>query len=140
LPENGDSRLERVRTYWNSLKRGGADIPFLDDLKLSEVSKLTDTSFLLDVFEKPQRFRFESVRPPLIKFYGGDLLGRFVDELSAHSPFDYFSSQCSATVEARAPTFYRYRTNGGQPLYERLILPLWADGHIAGLIGATRIK
>ncbi len=42
----------------------------------------------------------------------------------------FLRAQASATVEARAPTFYR---GAG---YARMLLPMWGDGRIGMLLGA----
>src|SRR5579863_3583733 len=95
-----------IRGYWNSLKRGSATVPFTDDFKPATLGRLSEMVALLQVFEKPQRFRFDLTGSNIIRWHGGELDDRFADELSRRPPLDYFVSQCSATVEAGNPTFY----------------------------------
>ena len=60
--------------------------------------------------------------------------GRFIDELVLSGPLEFLRSQCSAAVEARAPTFYRHES---KPAYARILLPMWGDGRIGMLLGAV---
>ena len=60
---------------------------------------------LIDVFERPQRFRFNSVGKRIQQSYDGDLAGKFVDEINPNNPLEFFTAQASATIEANAPTF-----------------------------------
>jgi hypothetical protein len=46
IPEHLEASLNAVLACWQSLKRADADMPFLDDIKSSELSKLTDIDFL----------------------------------------------------------------------------------------------
>ena len=137
LPDRLDEELSQILVYWAGLKRGNADIPFADDLKLSGLWKFSNQIILLHILQMPVRFRFEIVGRQLIRTYGEDLLGRFVDELPVRPPLNYFHSQCSATVDAHAPTFYHHTDTDSHRGYGRIFLPLWADGRIASLLGAV---
>jgi hypothetical protein len=129
--------LARVRDQWLALCRGQADIPFTDDLKLSELESDDVDLMVLDVFERPPRFRIAIASPGIGHRYGQSVEGLFADEIVPRAPLDYFVSQCSATVEGKAPSFYRHPS---LPSYARLILPLWGDGHINALIGAVIVR
>ncbi|MES2340357.1 MAG: hypothetical protein V4597_01665, partial [Pseudomonadota bacterium] len=50
--------LDALLTYWQGLRRGAAEIPFWDDVDLTEAQRLGGEVFLLDVFAQPERFRF----------------------------------------------------------------------------------
>jgi hypothetical protein len=142
LPGELEPDLNRVRAYWNGLKRGANDVPFWDDVKFSLRSRLGRESMLIDVFENPLRFRFDLMGADLTDWYGGTIGNRFLDEIDLHAPFDGLTLQCKATVEGCAPTYY-YQTafkkgNTGQPSgYARLLLPLWGNGRIEMLLGAV---
>jgi hypothetical protein len=135
VPARLNPDLDEIRAYWNSLARGSTSIPFADDLKLGEFRELSNRAFLIDVLRTPERFRFNIVGEQVTRGYGGELAGKFVDEIPARAPLDYFLSQCAATVEAHAPTFYRHAPEKICE-YERLIFPLRADAHISALLGA----
>jgi hypothetical protein len=132
LPSKLEPSLARVHDYWRGLRRGQADIPFTDDVKLSALSDVD--LLLVDVFERPLRFRIAVVQSGIAARYGQSVEGMFVDEIVPQGPLNYLLSQCSASVEGRTPTFYR---SGASPACSRLMLPLWGDGHISGLLGAV---
>jgi hypothetical protein len=63
------------------------------------------------------------------------LSSKFIDETDLGDKFAFPRAQASATVEARAPTYYRYGSRGLSPGFARLLLPLWGDGRISILLG-----
>lgn len=123
--------LARVLAYWRGLLRGSADMPFADDLRLTDLPDLSERLFLIGVFGPQERFRFDMVGDEL----GCDgVAGRFLDEVSPTAPFEFLSAQCAAAHEEAAPTYYRRMTP--KP-YGRLLLPLWANGRISMLLGSV---
>ncbi len=132
LPKTVDSELAEVLAYWRSLIRGQAsDMPFWDDVKLSALPKIEPRLFLLGAQDRPERFRFEIVGKEIVRHQGRDVSGKFADEIEQGAPFDFIRAQASATVEGEAPTYYKHGA------YARLLLPLWGDGRIGMLLGAT---
>ncbi len=131
LPDKLSPGLARVQAYWEGLKRADNEMPFWDDVKPSALGDQAGHLLLIDAFEKPERFRFNSVGNGLARRYGEALDSKFLEELTLRDPFDYMLAQCSATVEARAPTYYQSGT------VSRLLLPMWGDGHIGMLLGAV---
>jgi len=115
------------------LCRGQADIPFADDVKLSTLQDADVDLMIIDVFERPVRFRIMIAGRHIAGEYGQLVEGLFVDEILPQAPLDYLLSQCSATVERKAPTFY----GGKDQSPSRLMLPLWGDGHINSLLVAV---
>lgn len=131
LPRELDSSLAPVLSFWEGLKRGQADIPFSDDVQLSAL-KDPDSSLLLDVQGKPLRFRVAIAGKAVIARRGGEgLEGLYLDEMAARPPLHFLLSQASATVEARAPTYFSDASSA------RLVLPLWGDGRISMLLAAV---
>jgi hypothetical protein len=124
--------LARVLAYWDGLKRREASIPFWDDIKLSNLPDLTDDLVLMDVFSRPERFRFNTIGSRIAQRHGDPAVGKFADDIDLQRPFRFLRAQCSATVEARAPTYYRDAGNSS-----RLLLPMWGDGRIGMLLGAV---
>jgi len=139
IPAKLPADLGRVRDYWTSLMRGENSMPFWDDVKLSSLPDLSERMMLVDAFEKPQRFRLNTVGAQIRKRCGDDLAGRFVDEVGPKAPFEFFTAQASATIEAKAPTYFvaaaatASKQHSG---YARLLLPMWGDGHVGMLLGA----
>ncbi len=136
LPKTLERDLSPVLNYWLGLRRAGNEMPFWDDVNLSALSAPSATLFLVDVFEKPERFRFDQLTGRLMQDVGQTLTGKFIDEIDLPDRFAYLRAQCSATVEARTPTFYRNDSGGRGPARARILLPMWGDGHISMLLGA----
>lgn len=125
-------RLDRAHAYWRSLIRKKAPMPFWDDLTPSDMGDLVGDAFTLEVFDKPERFRFALVGEGLEAGGVPELQGTFLGEGSLPSPFDFLLSQASATVEAGQPTLHRFT---GPDRYDRLLLPMWGDGRTGLLLG-----
>ena len=127
LPGKFEPDLAELHRYWNGLKRGQAEMPFTDDVKLTAVPR-PDWTMLVDVLKQPVRFRFALVGDEIRRRYGSDLAGLLADEIEIRAPLDFFLSQCSAAVESRGTTYYAH--DG----YARLVLPLWGDAHTNALL------
>lgn len=132
LPDTLERDLAAVHAYWRALRRAENDVPFADDLKPAALAAQAGAVLLIDVFDKPERFRFSLL--------GGDLLlqqdkafsGKFIDEVDLPAPLGFLRAQASATVEARAPTYYRDARGAA-----RLLLPMWGDGRVSLLLGVV---
>jgi len=132
--------LAQVRDYWEGLKRGGNNIPFWDDVKISQGAPLAREMMLIEVFDDPQRFRFDIVGDDIAMRYGGAFAGKFADEMDIRDPLDKIAAQCRTTIARRAPTYHRSISNDKGPVsrtYSRLIVPLWGNGRIEMLLGAV---
>lgn len=124
--------LEALHAYWASLIRGDNNMPFLDDFAPTALPQLEERLVVLDVYDKPNRFRYSSiVGAELEKRYGAGVRDLFVDAADKRAPFDFLESQAEATVESAEPTYYRALG------YSRLLLPMWGDGRIGMLLGAV---
>lgn len=142
LPKKIEPDLARVLAYWESLKRAENNMPFWDDVTTSSLPDLANRLMLIRVYAKPERFRLGSLGQELIDRHSDSVAGHFIDEVELRNPFEYLRSQCSATVEGRAPTYYQHGTDGlessqAPEAYSRLLLPLWGNGHIGMLLGAV---
>jgi hypothetical protein len=134
LPTTLERKLDEVHTYWQSLKRGQADIPFADDVKLAPLGPLAADALLIEVFHNPQRFRFAIVGGAISATYGAMLEGQFLDEVAQTFPIGRLLPQCDATLTIRAPTYWRGETPSH---HARILWPLWGDGHISMILGAV---
>jgi len=142
-PRELEASLARAFAYWRGLKRGEAEMPFADDVNLSALPKLIPRLMLIEVVGKPVRLRcgFGVVGADIKRQYGGDLDGKFLDEIEPRHPLQFFASQASATIESGAPTHYQHAgakrpAARALPGYARLLLPMWGDDHIGLLLGA----
>jgi hypothetical protein len=133
LPHTLERDLARVREFWDGLKRHEAKMPFWDDVKISALPDLAGRMMMVEATDRPVRFRiaFGLVGADIKQQYGHDLSGKFLDEIDVAAPLQFLLSQCSATVESRAPTYYGDNGAGG---YSRLVLPLWGDGRVGMLL------
>jgi hypothetical protein len=134
LPHTLEGELTRVHAFWNGLKRHEAEMPFWDDVKISALPELAARLMMIEATDKPVRFRvaYGLVGADIRERYGHDLSGIFLDEIDVAAPLQFLLSQCSATVETRAPTYSRNDVKAGG--YSRLALPLWGDGRIGMLL------
>jgi hypothetical protein len=125
--------LKALHESWQKLRRGQAEMPFADDIRLGGLRR-PEAALLIDVIEKPLRFRFAIVGDGIARRYGAELAGLFADDVPGTAPLDYLLSQSAATVEGREPTLY----SGTD--YARLLLPLWGDGRITMLLGGVAFR
>ena len=104
LPGKLSSDLIRLHHYWSGLKRGENKVPFADDVNLSVLPQLKNKLMLIDVFEQPQRFRFNAVGGEIRDAYGADINGKFVDGRSQsavrlfHGTGQRHSRECRANL------------------------------------------
>jgi hypothetical protein len=130
LPDHLDPNLQPVLSLWERLRRAENGMPFSDDLGISALSSLSGEPFLLRVFS-PERFRLEFLSESV-----QGATGKFIDEIEPDTHFSYLRAQASATVEAAAPTFLRLTETSGHK-FSRVLLPLWGNGEINMLVGAS---
>ena len=133
LPDYLGAGLQPVVSLWQGLKRGENAIPFADDLGIDSLIKRPGNTFLLRVFQSPDRYRIEFLGDSL---QHSAVAGSFLDEISPKADFSYLRAQSSATVEAVAPTLLRLTPLSGQS-FLRIVLPLWRNGQVDMLLGAV---
>src|SRR5205085_6778253 len=124
--------LETLRRYWSALRRTQNPLPFADDLNIARLSQFAPRLMVLEVRERPQRFRFDIVGTQIEARYGEDLGDRFLDELSEHTPLEYLDSQGCAVMQSQTPTWFAWQSAGCD--YERLLLPLWGNGYVSSIL------
>ena len=90
LPDRLDPNLQAVVSFWKRVRRAENGIPFGDDLKFSDLSKLSAKVFVPTVFTFPERFRFEFLDKGLL---AAAVAGRFIDEISVNTSFSYLRAQ-----------------------------------------------
>ncbi|MDP3658263.1 MAG: hypothetical protein Q8R45_15020 [Brevundimonas sp.] len=132
MPERLPPRLDRTLAYWRGLLRKAAPMPFWDDLVPGDMGDLQADVFTLEVFDKPERFRFGLVGENLEACCIGEVEGLFLGEDRLPEPFGFLLSQASATIESAVPTLHR---SDGKMAYSRLLLPMWGEGRIGLVLG-----
>lgn len=138
LPAKLEPGLAQLLAYWRKLERAEAEMPFWDDVDLAALPKaVVRKTLLIDVLSSPAQFRFAlgGVGEDVVRNYGGELSGKFVDEIEPRHPLQLLLSQCSAVVEVRAPAYYRHASGRRKDAYARLILPMWGNGRVGMLLG-----
>ncbi len=134
LPANLTGNLASAYDYWKGLIRGKNDMPYWDDFKPSTLAEFSKQQLLMDVFDHPQRFRFNSVGEDFTRD-GKSLVGAFSDEVRLSGLLHYFNSQCFAAIEGSGPTCFQGEASAGP--FERLVLPMWGDGRIGMLLAVV---
>jgi len=137
VPHSVAGGLRQALDSWRALRRGQAKVPFADDLDLAAIERENDDVFVLGVFERPIRFRFDIVSLPHFAAAGHDLGDRFLDEIGEPAPLALARAQADATVELGEPTFYQRPEEAGVRGYVRLMLPFWGEGHIKLVLGVV---
>jgi hypothetical protein len=132
VPQMIDPSLETVRRYWVALRREQNALPFADDLNVEQLSQFASRLMVLDVRERPQRFRVAIVGKEIEVVFGEELADRFLDEIAEHSPLEYLDSQCCALMQSQTPTWFERRDANHS--YERLLLPLWGNGYVSTIL------
>jgi hypothetical protein len=139
LPPKLEPDLSLLLGYWNDRRRGNAEMPFADDIDPTALPN-PRAMMLIEVSGPPVRFRLAMVGEEIRTICGDALTGAFLDETPIQHPLQYLHAQSSATVEARAATYYRHGPEIGRvhdvAAYGRLLLPSWGDGRISMLLGA----
>ncbi len=139
-PARLEGDLKRVLVYWDGLKRAENRMPFWDDVAISALPDLAGRLMLIDVFDKPERFRMNTIGDEITECYGEAVSGVFADELAHRSPYHFLRAQCSAAVEAGSPTYYAHTGEPAQTddrAYARLLLPMWGNGRVGMLLGGV---
>jgi hypothetical protein len=131
------ARVNReVLRYWLS-KRTKARLPPRAAIEPGEVVRLLPNIMLIDVEYSPLRFRFRLVGTHLVRVYGEEYTGRYLDELDLDDhrraiTCDYREAaqcgiaQCDEYAYRMESDRYRH--------FERLLLPLSADGEIVNML------
>ena len=88
-PEKLAPGLAHVHAYWEDLKRGAANMPFADDVNIATMPDMAGRLMLIEVFDKPVRFRLAMLGEQIKGRNGDDAVGKFLDEIEVHAPLQY---------------------------------------------------
>jgi hypothetical protein len=137
IPLDGlkDPRIRRVLDYWYS-KSGSARLPGRRDIDPSEFRWALGLVCLLDVEQRPLRFRYRLDGSVIAARNGVDMTGRSIDAIEHKPSAGMMHGQLAAVVAERAPALHRIATEHGVSLttYERISLPLADDQQNVGMI------
>jgi hypothetical protein len=130
-----DQRLRRVLDYWYS-KSEPACLPGRRDIDPSEFRWALGLVCLLDVEQRPLRFRYRLDGSVIASRNGVDMTGRSIDALEHKPSAGMLHGQFATVVAERAPALHRITTEYGvsYATYERLSLPLSDDRQDVAMI------
>jgi hypothetical protein len=133
-PAISDPRLRALYTYWRQ-KKGERIAPCRTDIAPEEIAELLPWVFLIEM--QGERLRFRLVGTSVAAEYGDKLTGMHIDEVDldpdtkAQIAREY---QKAAREIVAIASHWNYTKKDGRELdYERLILPLSADGKIVNM-------
>ena len=133
-------KLKGAFDVWDSLRAGRIG-PKRDELSPSLLRAVLALTFMIDVIDGGQDFRFRFAGDRVIQFMGRRFAGMLLSELAGTSFFDNMRVMYSGCVASRGPV-----TSGVRPVTypgkefleaEAMVLPLSEDGEtITHLFGA----
>ena len=139
-PPTHDARLFEVYRYWNA-RRGDRWRPTRDDIRPSELKKQLPYIFLVDVLNRPRRFRMRLAGHSFFQTAGYSINGRFIEEIFPPEMCEATRAHWNACAETSMPSLGRGRVMipGKEFLiWEGIILPLGPEtGPADMLLGAV---
>ena len=133
-------KLKRVYDAWASMRSGGVG-PKRDDLSPALLRGVLAFTFVIDVVDGGEDFRFRFAGDRIIQFMGKHLAGTLLSELTGNSFFDAMQGMFKGCVLSKAPVTsgIRQATYPGKEFLEleAIVLPLSEDGiGVTNLFGA----
>lgn len=136
-----DARLQRLHAYW-LMKKGDRVLPSRADIAPEEIRDILPWVFIMERVEN--RLRYRLVGESFREIYGDRLAGLFIDEVDLdHITAAYIGEYdtCIQTVSPVARQWKFVKLSGRHLDYERLIMPLSADGQtinmfLCGAVGS----
>ena len=138
--EISDQRLRRLFDYWTQ-KKGDRRVPSRSDIAPEEIVDVLPWVLIME--RVGERIRYRLVGDEVRQFYGDKLIGKYLDEID----LDHISAAYVDEYERAARDFVPVarkwiftKLSGRHLEYERLILPLSADGqtvnmYLTGAVG-----
>ena len=75
-----NSNLQKLYDYW-AQKRGARLAPKRGDMSPADLKYILPYMYIMDVTGPPYRFRFRLAGTDLVREYGGEITGKFADEI-----------------------------------------------------------
>jgi hypothetical protein len=137
LDEPVSKSLSDLHMYWRS-KCGQAFAPSWSAISAAEMKPWLNHLALVDVIGDEPRFRTRLFSTALIRAYGMDITGRWMDECDLNFVLFVLIEQMARVVREKRPNTLRSRftkhTDGRYLDYERIALPLSDDGEHVNMI------
>jgi hypothetical protein len=128
--------IQRIHDYWES-KLAGRKMPRREDIVPEELGDLLPWVMLVEVVGDPQRFRLRLAGTGVVREYGREITGLYIDELDLGSWQDAVLDDYRRAVrECRSvASCYDYqKTDRRWISYERILLPLATDGATVNML------
>jgi hypothetical protein len=126
----------RLLDYWLS-KLDGRTAPRREDILPEELGDLLPWVVLVEVVGSPPRFRVRLAGTGVVREYGAEMTGQFLDDLDMGGARDRsLEDHRRAVLECRpvVGTFDFKKDDGRWVTYERITLPLSADGQTVNML------
>lgn len=129
-------RLRDAFAYWRDKAPQGG-LPARADLEPSQIVRLLPYLFLVDVVAGSGRFRYRLVGTRITEWSGGDATGWYMDDPrcgSGGAVLQALHAEVAASGRPLATTGEEALFKGSLLLFDRLLLPLAADGRTVDMI------
>ncbi|MCW5773210.1 MAG: PAS domain-containing protein [Rhodospirillaceae bacterium] len=135
-------RLRRLHSVWDGW-RGERRWPSRADIRPEDIAFMLGTVHLIDVLRAPLRFRLRLVGSAIEELGRRGDQGKMIEEIDPPFYARMLQDHYSQAVEKRVPLFHRVtfvaesRPTRHPMSYERIILPLSADGQSINMLIAA---
>jgi len=127
---------QRLLAYWQS-KLNGRAAPRREDILPEELGDLLPWIILIEIMGEPPRFRVRLAGTGVVREYGSEVTGKFIDELDLGAARDRALDDYGRVARDCRPvvgTFDLKKRDGRWGSYERIALPLSADGESVNML------
>lgn len=128
--------LQVLYTHWRSLC-GPASLPGRGDIAPERIVQVIPHIGLFDVEHAPRRYRIRVMGTEIVRWYGCDLSGRYLDEIDFGQGQQFTFALLDQVVDRREAGHMtgEYTKQDGRTIrYERLFMPLASDGRRADMV------
>ena len=136
ISEAQSPRLRELHAYW-SAKRGDRAMPARADIDPLDIPSLLPYLILIDVIPPDDRLKVRLMGTWIVKMFGGDFTGCFLDELELGEAREEILLEYTDAVAVAQPICSDHWSRSlGDELFdlERAILPLSADGETVSML------
>jgi hypothetical protein len=127
---------QRLLAYWQS-KLNGRKAPRREDILPEELGGFLPWVVLLEVVGTPPRFRVRLAGTGVVREYGMEMTGQFLDEIDLGGARDRSLDDHRRAARECCPvvgSFDFKKQDGRWMTYERITLPLSADGDTVNML------
>ncbi len=136
-----DPLLRQLHAYW-CRKRGDRVAPARAEIEPDEIRDLLPNVYIIEMLGAPHRFRFRLVGTSVVREYGAEITGKFLDEIDLDGMGLPVLSEYEKVVSEREPiasTWHFTKRDGRELSYEHLIMPLSSDGKTVDMLFAAAV-